>query len=196
MIDLPNINGGYATGPIPPGASGDEFKTKYTIFAKDKEGLERLQLTLCDFNEPRKIRFFLGGFRVVWKKYVKETLDLKDFFHPLQDFSGYQKQTFVIKPESYFHLDPGYFESTKGQIGFLIAFAEYLPETKEDDYIYWSYNYNTKDNPDMEHYIMQNFLILSGAINNGQIGNAWNSSGIYFTNPGENPVKLKIIIAN
>lgn len=197
MTGLPNISGGYATGPVPPGASGDKFHTQYTIIATDDESLERLQLTFCDFNEPRKLRFFQESFNVVWKKYTEESIKVSKFFHPLQDFSGFQNQTFVIKPESYFYFDPGYFGSTNDQIGFLFASAEYLPEAPIDQRsLYWTYGASGADDQDQETYAMGDFLSLSGAIREGATGNAWNSKGFYFTNPNVNPVKLKIITAN
>jgi len=197
MAGLPNISGGYATGPIPPGASGDLFETEYTIIAKSKKDIPRVQLTFCDYNEPRRIRFFHDSFNVVWKKYVEESINLGDFFHPIQSFSGFQNQTFAIKPESCFYFDPGYFEETNDRIGFLFGYAEYLPEAPDNQRsLYWSYGPSGADDNDFQNYVMGDFLCLSGAIKEGATGNAWNSKGFYFTNPNENVVRLKIITAN
>jgi len=197
---LPIINGGTGgtgiTGPIPPGASGAEFETTYTIVAHTIQDIERIQLTFCDFNESRRIRFFQEAFNVVWKQDTEESLDLKSFFHPLQDFSGFQNQTFAIQPLSYFYFDPGYFAETNDQIGFLFARAYYLPEAGEYKEMYWSYGPDGKEDPDCQNYVMGDFLSLSGAIKEGATGNAWNSKGFYFTNPTEYVVKLKIITAN
>ena len=193
--------GTYATGPIPPDAT---FETTYTILANNTEDLERVQLTFCDFNEPRKIRFFQEALNVVWKQYTEESISLKTFFHPLQDFSGFQKQTFSINPGSYFYYDPGYFEDTNGYIGLLFATASYLPEAGTNREIYWSYgptsSYGASGAPgttgSYNNYVMGDFLVLSGAIKEGATGNGWDSRGFYFTNPTEEVVKLKIITAN
>jgi len=194
---IENINGGYATGPIPPGASGSDFSIQYTNIAKNGIDLDKVKLTFSDFNEPRKIRFFQEAFNVVWKQETEEKIGLDYFFYPLQSFSGYQKQTFVIKAESYFYFDPGYFGDTQGEIGFLFARAYYLPDASPDErIIYWSYGASGENDPNKDTYVMGDFLSLTGAIKESSTWHGWNSNGFYFTNPTRYNVKLKIITAN
>ena len=192
-----NLDGTYSTGPINPGGSGSEFLVDYTITAKTIEDLDRVKLTLSDFNEKRNLRFFQDGFNVVWKQDIEDGIKLSDFFHPLQDFSGYQKQTFVIESNSYIYLDPGYFQETNGNIGFLFARAYYLPKDSDEETptLYWNYGASGSSGP-FETYVMGNLLCLSGVTVEGSTGSGWNSEGFYFTNPTDKNVKLKIITAN
>lgn len=192
-----NLDGTYATGPVNPGGSGSEFLVDYTITAKNIKDLDRVKLTLSDANESRSIRFFQDGYNITWKQDIEDRIDLSGFFHPLQDFSGYQKQTFVIEPKSYIYLDPGYFSETNGNIGFLFARAYYLPKDNDTDQhvLYWNYGpTGSIDSP--ETYIMGELLCLSGTTVEDGVGKGWNSEGFHFTNPTDKNVKLKIITAN
>lgn len=200
-----DIIGGSSLFPLDPNTGGTgEFKTMYTNMALDATPwVDIIQATFTRFNEPTKIRFIKESLDVVYQSKTMDFLDLKNFFHPLQSFSDYQKQTIIISPNSSFNLDPGAFSSTNGEISMLIARAYYLPEVISDDQIlFWDYKGN-------QRYTMGKFMVLTGAIKNGYTWRGWDVNpfdqngipysslgGFIFTNPTSYDVKLTIIIAN
>ena len=124
---------GNSTSVLPPGASA-EFKVDYAIIAVNKTALRRVNLTFANFNDPHNVRFYNTAINVSWQKYTEETLNLVSFFHPIQSFSNYQKQTFNLAPLSSINFDIGNFDDTFGEVSLLMAQAEYLPHLVEDPY--------------------------------------------------------------
>jgi hypothetical protein len=200
-----NIAGGSSVFPLDPNVGGTgSFHTKYiNIALEDPQWVDRIQATFTRFNEPTKIRFIKESLDVVNQSKTMDFLDLKNFFHPLQSFSDYQKQTIIISPNSSFNLDPGSFYSTNGEISMLIARAYYLPEVVSDDQVlFWDYK-------GTQRYTMGKFMVLTGAIKDGSTWRGWDVNpfdsdgmaysslgGFIFTNPTAYDVKLTIIIAN
>lgn len=201
------ITGGSAGFPLAPmeGASGG-FITQYTNIALTKEVLPRVDATFKDFNDQPELRFIKESFRVVRKADTLDAVNVADFFHPLQDFSGYEKQTFSIGSTNSVNIDPSSFESTNGEVSMLMARAYYLPEANPNERIlFWDYK-NTGRNP------MGQFMVLTGAVKDGANWKGWNvdpfstyghtgpanisNGGFIFTNPTPWTVKLTIIIAN
>ena len=123
-----------------PGGSAS-FAVDYTIIAPNKTALRRVNLTFADFNDPVNVRFYNTAINVSWQKYTEETLNLVSFFHPIQNFSNYQKQTFSIPARSTINFDVGNFDETFGEVSLMMVQAEYLPHLVEDPYnvIYWNY---------------------------------------------------------
>ena len=201
---LTPLIGGSSLFALDPanGATGD-FTTTYINIARDRKSLiDGIQATFTRFNEPTKIRFIKESLNVVNQSKTMDFLDLTNFFHPLQSFSDYQKQTILIAPNTSFNLDPSSFYSTNGEISMLIARAYYLPETVSDDQIlFWDYKANQRN-------IMGKFMVLTGAIKNGSSWKGWDINpfddgqpysslgGFIFTNPTSFEVKLTIITAN
>ena len=201
------FTGGSAGYPLDPlGGSTGGFETKYTNIAEVTRDLERVEATFKRFNDPIEIEFIKESFRVNQQSQTLNSLDLVDFFHPLQDFSEFQKVSMIIGPRSSANLDPGSFYGTTGEVSMLIARANYLPETPEDQKIlFWDYKAN-------ERNIMGEIMILTGAIKDGSqwrgwdvdpfstyghTGNANNANGGFtFTNPTDYNVKLTVIAAN
>lgn len=196
------ISGSNSDYVMTPGGSSD-FKIDYTLIAKDKSGLRSLGLTLRDYNDPREVRFYNTAINVAWQDVTEESVDLRYFFHPLQEFSSYLTQTFSIAPLTSFNLDYGSFELTNGEVSLLMTQAEYMPQATDDERIlYWNY----KGSP---RYVMGDFMTLSGAVKEGTIWRGWeidpfveplnafvNQGGIVFTNPSNYTVKIKTLIAN
>ena len=196
------ISGSNSDYVLTPGGSSD-FKIDYTLIAKDKAGLKTLGLTLRDYNDPREVRFYNTSINVAWQDKTEESIDLRYFFHPLQNFSGYLNQTFTIDPLTSFNLDYGSFELTNGEVSLIMVQAEYQPKATDDErLLYWNY----KGSP---RYVMGDFMVLTGAVKEGTIWRGWeidpfvepsnvfvNQGGIVFTNPTDYTVKLKTLIAN
>ena len=196
----------YVLSPL--GASGPTggFVTTYMNIALTRPQFRSIEATFQRFNNPTQLKFIRESLRVTQGAETYDSLDLKYFFHPLQAFSNYQKQTIVIYPETSFTLDPGSFTSTNGEISFLIAKAEYLPESEENEQVlFWDYRANNRN-------IMGKILILTGAIKKDASWKGWDidpypdydhndnpnsaNGGFIFTNPTTKAVKLTIITAN
>lgn len=201
--------GGSASFPLSPmeGTTGPQtFVTTYTNIALTKATLPRIDATFKEFNEQPEIKFIKESFDVVQKADTLDYLNVADFFHPLQSFSDFQKQTFVIGPRNSVNIDPSGFEGTLGEASMLIARAYYLPETESDEKIlFWDYK-------GLGRNTMGQFMILTGAIKEdlhwkgwdldpfstyGHTGDANSSQGGFiFTNPTNKNVKLTILTAN
>ena len=102
---LLTLEDGNSTSVLPPGGATATFFVDYAIIAVNKTALRRVNLTFADFNDPHNVRFYNTAINVSWQKYTEETLNLVSFFHPLQSFSNYQKQTFNIAPLSSINFD-------------------------------------------------------------------------------------------
>lgn len=200
----PVFGEGTAKVGLDPGPSGT-FDTKYTLIALTPGSLERVNLTFSDFNDPHQVRFYNTSMNVAWQDVTEQKLDLADFFYPLQDFSGYQQQTFVISPDTSINLDQGDFDTTLGEVGLLMARAQfYADATPDQRMLYWQYGGS-------ERYIMADFMMLSGQVKNGQVWKGWQTSndvssevgytgaatgGFIFSNPTEYSVKLTVLTAS
>lgn len=202
-----SIIGGSAGYPLNPmeGATGG-FDTLYTNIAITRDALPRIEATFREFNEKPEVRFIKESFVVTQKADTLDYLDVAYFFHPLQDFSDFQKQTFTIGPLNSVNIDPGSFESTLGEASMLIARAYYLPESNKDERVlFWDYKGSTRN-------IMGKFMVLTGAIKKDLHWKGWDldpfstyghtgpanigQGGFSFTNPTSKVVKLTIITAN
>lgn len=206
-VNLPGGSSEYQLIPNSSATGGTGyFLTEYTNIARIRPDLERVEATFKRFNEPTRLKFIRESFEVVSHAETLDFLSLSNFFHPLQNFSDFQKQTFVIGPECSANLDPGSFDTTKGQISMLIARAYYLPETSPAEQIlFWDYQANNRN-------AMGHFMILTGAVKNGYPWYGWDvnpfsnwqnvppangsEGGFVFTNPTPYAVKLSIIIAS
>lgn len=213
-IQTPQVNnfpGGsseYQLMPNPSasGGTGGQFLTKYTNLAMDRPDLERVEATFKRFNDPTTIQFVKESFDVINHSETLDFINLANFFHPIQTFSDFQKQTFVIGPEASVNLDPGSFDTTKGEISMLFARAYYLPETSPAEQIlFWDYKASNRN-------AMGQFMVLTGAVKDGYNWFGWDinpfsdwqmnvpangaSGGIVFTNPTPYPVKLSVIISS
>ncbi len=199
--------GGSAAYPLDPlgGATGG-FETRYTNIAEVTRDLERIEATFKRFNDPVELEFTKESFTVTQQSQTLNSIDLVDFFHPLQSFSEYQKVSMIIGPRASANLDPGSFYGTTGEVSMLIAKAEYLPETPEDQKVlFWDYKAS-------ERNIMGEIMILTGAVKNGSQWRGWDvdpfstyghtgnansaNGGFIFTNPTDYNVKLTVIAAN
>ena len=193
---------GDASQILPPGGSAD-FLVDYAIIAVNKTALRRVNLTFADFNDPHNVRFYNTALNVAWQKETEQTLNLVDFFHPLQSFSNYQRQTFNIAALSSIHFDVGNFDTTFGEVSLLMVQAEYLPHltAAEDNVIYWNY----KNSP---RYTMGQFMTLTGAVKTTSSWFGWQvdpslepgytgiEPGFVFTNPTNYTVRITILTAN
>ena len=187
------ISGGnseYPLSPQPAGATGG-FLSNYTNIALIKSDLKRINATFIRFNDQPKVKFIKEYYSVIRKEETMDKVSLAEFFHPLQSFSEYQKQTVVIDPLTTINLDPSSFYSTEGEVSLIVVKAEYGNTPRK---------------------IMGSIMILSGSIKNGSIWHGWdidpfsdyahtanpdiNDGGISFTNPTEKTVKLIILTAN
>jgi hypothetical protein len=201
------IAGGSAGYPLNPmaGASGG-FETVYTNIAINRDSLPRIEATFREFNEKPELRFIKESLVVTQKAATLDYLDVASFFHPLQDFSDFQKQTFTIGPLNSVNIDSGSFEGTLGEASMIIARAYYLPESAVDERIlFWDYKGNSRN-------IMGKFMVLTGAIKKDLHWKGWDldpfstyghtgpanigNGGLSFTNPTSKTVKLTIITAN
>ena len=201
------IAGGSAGYPLNPmsGTTGG-FDTLYTNLAINRDSLLRIEATFREFNEKPELRFVKESLVVTQKADTLDYLDIASFFHPLQDFSDFQKQTFTIGPLNSVNIDPGSFEGTLGEASMIVARAYYLPESKADERIlFWDYKGNSRN-------IMGKFMVLTGAIKKDLHWNGWDldpfstyghtgpanigNGGLSFSNPTSKTVKLTIITAN
>jgi len=201
------IAGGSAGYPLNPmsGTTGG-FDTLYTNLAINRDSLLRIEATFREFNEKPELRFVKESLVVTQKADTLDYLDIASFFHPLQDFSDFQKQTFTIGPLNSVNIDPGSFEGTLGEASMIVARAYYLPESKADERIlFWDYKGNSRN-------IMGKFMVLTGAIKKDLHWKGWDldpfstyghtgpanigNGGLSFTNPTSKTVKLTIITAN
>ena len=185
-----------------PGGSAD-FLVDYAIIAPNKTALRRVNLTFANFNDPVNIRFYNTALNVSWQKFTEVTLDLVSFFHPLQNFSNYQKQTFNIPARTTVNFDTGNFDETYGEASLIMVQAEYLPHLVDDPFnlIYWNY----KNSP---RYVMGEFMVLSGAVKTSGNWKGWQvdpslepgydgiTPGFVFTNPTNFSVRITILTAN
>ena len=218
--DILNIDGGNASGqgseisggnseyPLNPQGQGSTggFFTKYTNIALISKDLKRINATFRRFNDQPKVKFIKEYYSVIRKEETMDKISLSDFFHPIQSFSDYQKQTIVIDPLTTINLDPSAFYSTEGEVSLIVAKAEYLPEADNNErMLFWDYGNTPRK-------IMGSIMILSGSIKNGSAWHGWdvdpfsdyshstpadiNEGGISFTNPTEKTVKLTILTAN
>lgn len=211
-----NFDGGNASDPsvlyladsstsdnvLIPGGSA-EFKVDYAIIAPNLTALRRVNLTFADFNDPVNVRFYNTALNVSWQKYTEDTLNLVSFFHPIQSFSNYQKQTFNIPARTSINFDVGNFDETYGEVSLITVQAEYLPHLTVDPYnvIYWNY----KNSP---RYVMGEFMVLTGAVKTSGSWQGWQvdpslepgydgiTPGFQFTNPTEYTVRITILTAN
>jgi hypothetical protein len=200
--------GGNSEYPLSPQNSGSTggFLTNYTNIALKNTDLKRVNATFRRFNDQPKVKFIKEYYSVIRKEETLEKINLSDFFHPLQSFSEYQKQTVIIDPLTTINLDPSSFYSSEGEVYLVVAKAEYLPEAEDNEKIlFWDY----KNTP---RKIMGSIMILSGSIKNGYPWHGWdvdpfstyghtgpsdiNQGGISFTNPTSKTVKLIVLTAN
>jgi hypothetical protein len=194
----------FATDPLGGATAG--FDTLYTNIALTYSDIDRVKATFERFNDPSEIRFIKEALTVTKQSQTLNKLDLVDFFHPLQDFSEYQKQSMIIGPRSSVNIDAGSFYGTTGEVSMFIAKANYLPEAEDNDRIlFWDYKANVRN-------IMGSIMILTGAVKDGSQWRGWdmdpfstyghtgnaNSSqgGFIFTNPTDYSVNLTVIAAN
>lgn len=204
QIDFTGGSSEFATDPL-GGATGG-FDTLYTNIALTYPDLDRVKATFERFNDPTEIRFIKESFSVTKQAQTLNTIDLVDFFHPLQEFSEYQKQSIIIGPRSSVNIDAGSFYGTTGEVSMFIAKASYLPESGDNDKIlFWDYKGNPRN-------VMGEIMILTGAVKDGSQWKGWdmdpfdtyghtgdaNSSqgGFIFTNPTDYNVNLTVIAAN
>lgn len=201
------IFGGSSSYPLSPvGPTGNEFFTKYTNVAKNLKQLDVVDATFKRFNTPPVLSFSGDSILINRKTENLETFNISEFFHPILNFSEYQRQTFVINPRTTINIDNSSFESTNGEVSMIAVRAYYLPETYEGDrVIFWDYKGS-------ERYPLKNFMILTGAVKDGQSWNGWDvnpfsnygntgpaqisNGGFNFTNPTNFNVKLSIIISS
>ncbi len=181
------------------------FSTEYTLIANTPGSLRRVNLTFSNYNDPHEVRLFQSSLNVTYQASVDEKLDLAEFFHPLQSFSGYQRQTFVISPDTSINLDPGEYDTTFGEVSLLLAKADYYADAEEDQrLLYWHYNSGRR-------YIMSEMMMLTGQVKPEASWKGWQTlpdideqvgftgaatGGFVFSNPTEYPVKLTILTAS
>ena len=201
-------NAFFGLGTANPGLKAGQtgpFTTQYTLIANTEGSLRRVNLTFSNFNDPHEVRLFNTSLNVVYQATTDDKLDLVDFFHPIQSFSGYQKQTFVIGPDTSINLDPGDFDTTYGEVSLVMAKADYYADATEDQRVlYWHYN-------SIERYVMSDFMVLSGQVKPYASWKGWEvypdvsnqvgftgaaTGGFIFSNPTEYSVKLTILTAS
>jgi hypothetical protein len=202
-----NFIGGSSLYPTDSlGGSTGGFDTLYTNIALTYPDLDRVKATFERFNDPTEIKFIKESFTVTKQSQTLNKLDLIDFFHPLQEFSEYQKQSILIGPRSSVNIDAGSFYGTTGEVSMFIAKANYLPESGDNDKIlFWDYKTNPRQ-------IMGEIMILTGAVKGGSQWRGWDmdpfstyghtgnansaQGGFIFTNPTDYNVNLTVIAAN
>jgi len=201
---LPAGSAGYPLDPMAGASSG--FDTVYTNIAITRDTLPRIDATFREFNEKPELKFIKESFVVTQKANTLDYLDVASFFHPLQEFSDFQKQTFEIGPQNSVNIDTGGFEGTSGEASMIVARAYYLPEANSDEkLLFWDYKNGGRNT-------MGKIMILTGAIKEGTNWKGWDldpfstyghtgpanvgEGGISFTNPTNKVVKLTIITAN
>lgn len=206
-IDLPGGNSTYAQSPLQGSSpTGGLFITQYTNIARTQAQFTRINATFRDFNIQPSLRFSGEKIRVTQRAETLDFLDLVSFFHPIQSFSEFQKQTFVINPRSTINLDPFSFTTTNGEVSLIMARAYYLPEaTPESMLLFWDYQGNDRN-------VMGQIMVLSGAVKNSSAWEGWDLNpftdvnhtdpanislgGLSFTNPTDLNVKLSILVSS
>jgi hypothetical protein len=204
-----------ATGGVPFGLGDSNpalrtgqtgpFNTQYTLIANNEGSLRRVNLTFSNYNDPHEVRLFQTSLNVSYQASVEEKLDLGEFFHPLQSFSSYQRQTFVISPDTSINLDPGEYDTTFGEVSLLLAKAEYYADATNDQrLLYWHYNGGRR-------YIMSEMMMLTGQVKPDASWKGWQTlpnideqvgytgaatGGFVFSNPTEYPIQLTILTAS
>jgi hypothetical protein len=204
-----------ATGGVPFGLGDSNpalrtgqtgpFNTQYTLIANNEGSLRRVNLTFSNYNDPHEVRLFQTSLNVAYQANVEEKLDLGEFFHPLQSFSSYQRQTFVISPDTSVNLDPGEYDTTLGEVSLLLAKADYYADaTKDQRLLYWHYNGGRR-------YIMSEMMMLTGQVKPDASWKGWQTlpnideqvgytgaatGGFVFSNPTEYPIQLTILTAS
>ena len=195
---------GAASVGLDPGLTAT-FDTQYTLVALNEAGLNRVNLTFSDFNDPHYVSFYNTSMNVSWQAETLAKLNLSDFFYPVQSFSGYQMQTFIMAPNTSINLDQGDFDTTLGEVGLLVARAEFYADATENQMmLYWQYGGTNR-------YIMADFMMLTGQVKDGQVWKGWQTSndvseevgytgaatgGFIFSNPTEYQVKLMVLTAS
>lgn len=195
---------GDSNSALTTGQSGP-FDTRYTLIANTPGSLKRVNLTFSNYNDPHEVRIFQSSMNVTYQADIEEKLDLAEYFHPLQSFSGYQKQTFVISPDSSINLDPGDYDTTLGEVSLLLARAKYYADAEENQrLLYWHYNSGLR-------YVMSDMMMLTGQVKPDASWKGWQTlpdiddqvgytgaatGGFVFSNPTEYPVKLTILTAS
>lgn len=199
------LYGGDDEHGLVPGASAST-DIRYRNVATIREQIKIVGLTLQDYNDPREIRFYNTAFNIAYQAQTEEKVDVTNFFHPLQNFSSWQKQTVILSPLSSINLDPGDYENTKGEISFMLVKPVYSPEaTLEEQVCFWNYKQS-------QRFLIGPLLVLSGAIKNGYNWKGWSVSpfpdelqtgspdptlgGFIFSNPTNKTVKLIILTAS
>ena len=198
------LYGGSDQYALAPGASAST-DIVYRNVALNREQIKIVGLTLQDYNDPREFKFFNTSFNISYQAQTEERVDVTSFFHPLQSFSSWQKQTVVLSPLSSINLDPGDFDNTKGEISFMLVKPIYNPQAAEDEKIcFWNYK-------GTQRFLIGSILVLSGAIKDGYKWKGWSVSpfpdelqegdpdaslgGFIFSNPTNKSVKLIILTA-
>jgi hypothetical protein len=195
---------GSANVGLDPGLTAT-FDTRYTLVALNEAGLNRVNLTFSDFNDPHYVSFYNTSMNVSWQSETLAKLNLSDFFYPVQSFSGYQMQTFIMSPNTSMNLDQGDFDTTLGEVGLLVARAEFYADATENQrMLYWQYG-------GTDRYIMADFMMLTGQVKDGLVWKGWQTSndvseevgytgaatgGFIFSNPTEYQVKLMVLTAS
>jgi hypothetical protein len=114
-------------------------------------------------------------------------------------------QTFIMTPNTSINLDQGDFDTTLGEVGLLVARAEFNADaTVNERMLYWQYGGTNR-------YIMADFMMLTGQVKDGQVWKGWQTSndvsqqvgytgaatgGFIFSNPTEYQVKLMVLTAS
>jgi hypothetical protein len=213
-----NLEGGDSLDPQFQIAGGDSgyymsngstggFSTEYTNVAQTYTDLRRINATFRRFNDPSNVRFVKEYFCITNKENTLDKILLSEFFHPLQSFSEYQKQTVILDPLTTINLDPSSFYSTGGEVSLILVKAEYLPEAESNErIIFWDYG-------NAPRKIMGSIMVLSGSVKNGSAWHGWDvnpfesyeesfdlptieGGGISFNNPTKKKVKLIILTAS
>ena len=201
-----DIQGGVGLSSVlTPGAC--TFTLNYKNVALNRSQLPLIDWTFKYKNQPAVGRFFKSSFNVCLQADVVDSINLASFFHPLLSFSSYQKQTFVISPETSINLDSSDFQNSGDEIGFLFARAYYLPTAENNEKaIFWEYGND-------QRYPMGQIMCLTGAVKDGSAWRGWKINpfetyghtgpsanlslgGFSFTNPTSKPVKVVVITAN
>jgi hypothetical protein len=198
-------SGGSDAYGLTPGASAS-LGIRYRNVATIRDQIKIVGLTLRDYNDPREIKFFNTGFNVKYQSAVEERIDVTDFFHPLQNFSSWQKQTVLLSPLSSINLDPGDFENTNGEISFLMVKPVYSPEASVEERVcFWNYKSSKR-------FLIGPLLVLTGAVKDGYNWKGWSTNpfpselqsgqpnpalgGFIFSNPTNKSIKLIILTAS
>jgi hypothetical protein len=199
------VQGGSNNPVFTPGVC--TFTVRYSNVALTREQLPVIDWTFKYKNQPAVFRYFKSSFNVCLQSNVMDTLNLTSFFHPFLSFSSYQKQTFVIDPDTTIDIDTSNFAQTLNEVSFILARAYYLPTQQGSARVlFWDYG-------GVRRYPMGEIMVLTGAVKEGSNWRGWDISpfanyghtgpvsnpslgGISFTNPTTSPVKLVVITAN